>query len=78
MSVLRTAALYPAARASSTTSSMSSMVRGAHALRRSQWTRSRFCSLPLPCCALHDSGGCGMGAAVVELDALAYCYGTRT
>lgn len=47
----------------------------AHALRRSQWTRSRCCSLPFPCCALHDSGGCGMDAAVVELDALAYCYG---
>lgn len=28
--------------------------------------------------ALHDSGGCGMDAAVVELDALAYCYATRT
>lgn len=53
----------PSGRAYSTTFSMSSMVRGAHARHRSQWTRSRCCSLPLPCCALHDSGGCGLDAA---------------
>lgn len=52
MSALITAALYPV-QWYSTTSSMSSMVRGAHARRRSQLTRSRCCSLPLTCSALH-------------------------